>query len=133
MRTLFSVGLAVLLAGCDPGSTLPETPDHVGTFVLRTVDGVPVPAVVFEEGTRRVELLSGRVSFGADLTAEDEYTYRITDVDVPRTVTTDDEGTYTVSDRKLLVTWGRGATESYALTDSTVTVFDGDLTLMFHR
>ena len=84
MRTLFSLGLAVLLAGCDPGSTLPESPDHVGTFVLRTV-------------------------------------------------TTDDEGTYAVSDRKLLVTWGRGATESYALADSTVTVFDGDLTLMFHR
>ena len=81
---LFSLGLAILFAGCDPGSTLPESPDYVGTYVLRTVDGVPVPAVVFEEGTRRVELLSGQVSFGSDLTAENEYAYRITDANVPR-------------------------------------------------
>jgi hypothetical protein len=133
MRTLTVAVLAFVLAACDPGSTLPEPSDHVGTYTLRTVDGAPVPAVVFQEGVRRIELVSGSVAFHEDLRAENEYTYRITDANGVRTPQTDDAGTYTVSGSKLLVTWDGGIAESYERRDSTVAVFDGTLNLVFHK
>ena len=135
MRVGVAVVLACALAGCDPGSTLPEPTRNelFGTYTLRTVDGAPVPAVVFEEGPRRVELSNGRVTFVVDRTADYEYNYRVTDANGSRAVRLNDTGSYTVAGSKITVSWKKELVEEFQRNDSTVTMFDGALNLSFHK
>ena len=136
MRTLLLCAVTLSLAlgvACDPGLSEPETEDHIGIYSLLSADGRAVPTVVSDQPTQRVELLSGRVGFGLNRAAMNEYTYRITRASGPQTQTFGEEGTYTVAGTTISVIWPGGRQEQYTLSGDSVTVFDGTLTLVFRK
>ena len=70
-RPLWVAALAALaLAGCGGGdATGPSA--MAGTYILRTVDGVAPPVILYEDATETDELVSGEVRLSADGTFVD--------------------------------------------------------------
>jgi len=67
--------LAILFAGCQPPSPPPPTASVDGTFTLRTVNGLALPAKV-QHGKDLVEVLSGSMAFNTDGTCVSKTVFR---------------------------------------------------------
>jgi hypothetical protein len=91
--------LAVLFAVACGGGTDPAGPDGpvVGTYTLRTVNGLVLPAVVGTEQGVTVSITAGALTLRADRTFSATTTARGVGVGTDNTVTAAGAGTYTVS------------------------------------
>ncbi|GBD33206.1 hypothetical protein HRbin33_02187 [bacterium HR33] len=131
-RTLFAAGfaaLSVLLSGCDIFGG-----GHTGTYVLKTVNGKPLPAVILEIiGTYKAEITAGSVTLNEDNTFSASITFRETEGSTVRTQTETDSGTYTISGNTITFTSpGTGPAFTGTLSGGTLTVTteEDDITLV---
>lgn len=115
-----AVLLAASLAGCagDATSTAtsPEPPALVGTFPLREVDGVPLPAplgkpIVDETYTITARALSGAFSFSADGTYEFVAQAEVVTTGIPtkQSLSVLRSGTYTYDETSVTLTSSTGS------------------------
>ena len=78
LRTAFHMclgSITIILAGCQPSTSPTSTASVDGTFTLRTVDGLALPAKV-QHGNAAVEVLSGSMAFNSDGTCVSKTVFR---------------------------------------------------------
>ena len=75
MRRLVS-GLFLFAVACSGSATSPKT--LPGTYRLTAFNGGPLPGVIVEDYSGKLEVLSGSITIGADSTFSDTYTTRST-------------------------------------------------------
>lgn len=97
-RTARITGLAMLLTtlACGDDDGISPGPSHVGRYVLRTINGDPLPAFVTENVVARVEFRGGAVRLNADSTYTDSTHVTFTERTGVREVTDVSRGTYFV-------------------------------------
>lgn len=91
---------AVCLAGCDERfDNLVIVPSTTGTFILQSVNGNPLPAIIADSVTPplRIEVLSGHLILRTDGTFEDAVEFQNTLAGTQTTNTVVCPGTYFVS------------------------------------
>lgn len=138
MRRLFPLLLLVLfafVAACGEDKTVTGPASVAGSYHLDTVNGAPLPAVVAQLGTSKVEVTQGTLSLNSDDTFSGNLETRTTS---GSSVTTDQNpvnGTYTVAGNVMTFNFSDGSTTTGAFADNRVTVIepDLDLTLVFEK
>jgi hypothetical protein len=76
-RQILVAALAVLtITACNDDPLSPD--DVMGTYELTTVNGASLPFVIFDDGTDRFEILSGRITLRENQTFTDSSTLRLT-------------------------------------------------------
>ena len=104
LRRAAAAGAALLLLGTAAcGDDDPTRPASAvaGTYALRTANGDPVPAVLFEDQLETFELLDGEIELRADGTFDFALDTRTTIADEPTEETEALTGTFTVRGRQL--------------------------------
>jgi hypothetical protein len=133
-RTMSVLVLAFLLplAACGDGPTAVPV-DVVGTWELRTINGMPLPVILASSGEDTAEVLDGSIILQADGRFEDSVTLRFT---IDGEVTTDVdviEGTYTQQGGALVLTSDEGGSFSATVTDGELVQIINQLTLRYTR
>ncbi len=128
--------LAFLVLGvtaCGADGTGPES--VTGTYRLRTIDGDPLPFVVFQVGTEKIEVAAGSVTLNADVTCSNIGTFRITTI--TGNVTTNaviDLCTYTINGGALTLTSVADSTvTSGSIVGSALTITDDGFVLIYRK
>jgi hypothetical protein len=123
---VLAVVLPLALGGCGdstgPGGSL------AGTYALRSINGDPVPVIIDESGTFRLEMMSGFVRLNANGTFSTRHTVRLTEgnssIDVPQ----DASGTYTRSGEAITLTFEEPESDLITIVDA---VWEGDRLTLF--
>ncbi len=76
VRRVFLAFLVLGVTACGGDGTGPES--VTGTYRLQTIDGDPLPFVVFEIGAEKIEIAAGSVTLNEDMTCSNIGTFRIT-------------------------------------------------------
>ncbi len=101
-RTARLLTLALALAvpvACTAGDAALTAPaaEVVGTYALRTVGGVALPAVVADDGSARLEVTSATRTLAADGSYREQLAFRYVSATDTVTGSNDAQGTYRVS------------------------------------
>ena len=136
MRRFLVLCLALLLpvAACGDDDGSGPSADVVGTFNLQTINGATVPAVVFQAGADRLEVVSGSITFNENRTFSAALTLREAVGGVanpPETET--DTGTYTVSGNTVQLTAADGTTATATISGNTLTSNQQGFTLVYRK
>ena len=97
----YSLALALLIACGGDDSTGPRS--IAGSYVLRSINGDPVPILAYEEPDYKVEIVSGNVVLDADGSFTDTHVLRETDGATITVATIPCTGTWTQSGNSLLL------------------------------
>jgi hypothetical protein len=116
-RTLALAAVALGLAGCNSGTTVPGQESVVGTYSLVSVDGKPMPSPFYQDPTYGIEsaYVSGTMNLKADGTWERAFVIhynRDHRADVPFDRHYTGSGTYTVSGNAIHFTGTENVTGS---------------------
>ena len=130
-RSLLSLLVSVVLVSCHD-ATSPE--DLLGTWRLESVSGQPLPYILEQEGTRKVELTGETVT----LITSDRQTmvtfFRVTDKGNVFTESVPAPGNYTVNGSTLLLTFDADEdTYTAIVTGDTMTIDDIGLRFVYRR
>lgn len=128
--------LVPVLAACDGGG-ISTGVDVSGTYTLRSVNGDPLPATLFEDSEVRYEIIGGELRLQADRTYETPITFRFTDKfsgDAESDIAVE-TGTYRVRDGDITFTPDDPADATYVgtITGSTITYTTDGTTVTFRR
>ena len=138
LRFAFIPALALSLlafAGCDDETTGPGD-SVVGTYVLVSVNGDPLPAVVFEGGGVTSEALEGTLTLRADGTFSASTITRNTVNGSSSTDTESSSGAYTVSGATITFVDSTGTTIAIRSGDTITVTFQEnglDIVLVFEK
>ena len=104
-RRVLAAGASALLliapVACGDDDPTRPASEVAGTYTLRTANGDPLPAVVFEDELETLELLGGLIDLRADGTFEIEIDSRTIFADEETEETEIIEGTFTARGRQL--------------------------------
>ena len=119
------VFLAVLIFGvtaCGGDGTGLE--NVAGLYTLQTIDGDPLPWVLFQAGASKIEVTAGNVILNADMSCTNTFTYTTTESGNVTTETETDECTYTINGGAIALTFPfvGGFTNSGSIVGSTLTI-----------
>jgi hypothetical protein len=114
-RAVIAVLSLVLLAAC---GTEPRA--LAGTYVLRSVDGITVPVILYEDDTEKDELLSGEVQLRDDGTFTDITAMRLTVNEEVRVDIVEAEGTWSQEGSEVVFRMSNGGTYRMSLTANTL-------------
>ena len=119
------VSLAVLIFGvtaCGGDGTGLE--NVAGLYTLQTIDGDPLPWVLFQAGASKIEVTAGNVILNADMSCTNTFTYTTTESGNVTTETETDECTYTINGGAIALTFPfvGGFTNSGSIVGSTLTI-----------
>jgi len=98
MRTILFTTLAATLiaaAGCGSDSTGPVTPPISGAYALQTVNSVPLPFTMPDDGTGKIEILADSYVLDDDGRYTGVTQVRITVNGIPTVTSVPSRGTYT--------------------------------------
>lgn len=79
-RQLMAVVLLALAAACGADKAIDPGPAVNGTYVLQSVNGASLPALLIEDTEERDEVSAGTITLGADRTWNITLTLRVTDL-----------------------------------------------------
>ena len=135
-RPVAVLGLALAAAcGGDDSPAGPGDPgDQVaGTYTLRTVAGRAVPAVLFEEGGDKLEVVSGALTLRSNGTYTGTMTLRVTESGSVTTETDSGTGTYTSAGGSLVLIDEEGERTPVTRAGNSITISDGGVAMVFTR
>lgn len=99
----FALALVLALATACGDTSGPDT-GHTGTYTLRSVDGDPLPATLYEDGTDYVRVVGGSLTLDADGTFSTQSTINYRMQGETGTETGTLFGTYTRSGSSIVMT-----------------------------
>ncbi len=107
----------VFLAGCGDGDGPTATSSIEGTYTLQQVNGVNLPATIYEDPDFKFEILSGSLILTQDRRYREPISFRFTDKSSAQaqTRTEEDTGSYSVT----------GSTITFVSADADVGTFSG--------
>ncbi|HUP88507.1 MAG TPA: hypothetical protein VM100_04120 [Longimicrobiales bacterium] len=114
-RLINGVAMLLVLVGCSSDSSGPGTASRLGRYRLVRINGAPLPALVTEGNSARIDFLGGAVHLNADLTFVDSTDLKIT----PRAggasqfITDVAQGTYRISQDTVFFTSSRPGERYY--------------------
>ncbi len=136
MRTLakvVTIGLVAFVAACggdginDPGNSV------AGTYSLKTVNGAALPAVIFETGVYKVEVVAANYVLAAAGKFSTTATFRETESGVATQSTDTTTGTYAVNGTTITFTDSDGEVFSAVLSGNDLKFTEDGLTAVFTR
>ena len=132
-RTFVLLAGALVFGACGGGGD-PVGPslESIGTYTLSTVNGQPLPALIFQDATRKVEILSDVVTLRENGTWSETASLRTTPpAGAVTTATTNDGGTYSIDGSALLLSSGQSGTTTATLLGGSLTIADVGLVLVY--
>ena len=133
IRRVFLAFLVLGVTACGGDGTGPES--VTGTYRLQSIDGDPLPFVVFQVGAEKIEVAAGSVTLNADMTCSNIGTFRITTI--TGNVTTNaviDLCTYTINGGVLTLTSVTDATvTSGSIVGSALTLTNAGFVLIYRK
>lgn len=125
MRKLIGFVLLATIAACGGDKATGPNASITGNYTLRTVNGMNVPAVVFQDAQEKDELTGGNINLNADKTWSGSLSGRVTDLTTGEsgTISVPANGTYTSNNGSITLT---DATDNSQITG---TVGAGTLTI----
>lgn len=134
MRKLLAAVLLLLasvaVTACSD-STGPESAE--GTYTLATVNGSSLPAVVFQVGSDKLEVVAGTLTLSSNSSFTGSLTIRETFQGTTNTETESGTGTYTRSGNTITFNSGDDETATGTLSGNTLTISDEGLTLVYRK
>ncbi len=136
MRTLaklVTIGVVAFVTACggdgisDPGNSV------VGTYALKTVNGVALPAVIFETDGYKIEVVAANYVLAAAGKFSTSATFRETEAGVATQSTETATGTYSVSGATITFTDSEGDVFSAVLSGNDLQFSEDGLTAVFTR
>lgn len=113
-------------------STSPE-PTPVGTYALVTVDGDPIPFVVAQTGSDKLELTDGRLTLNGDGTCSVSITARRTQDGQTSTNTDGDTCTWTNNNNALTLTYSSGSSDVGSWSGDQISLTSDGHVFLFER
>lgn len=136
-RTLLSALLMVaslFTLGACGDSTGPGGGSITGTYKLQTVNGNPLPYVIVQVGSDKVEVSEGSLTLNADNTYSSRFTFRTTEGGQVTTETDTSVGTYTRNNNAITFTDSSdGETITGSVSGNTITFTEEGLVLVFKK
>ena len=130
-RSLLSLILSAIVLSCD-NATGPD--DLLGTWRLETVSGQPLPFILEQDGTRKVELTGETVTLLASGRQTMVTSFRVTENGNVFTESIPAPGNYTVTGSTLLLTFDSDEDTYTAIVNGeTMTIDDIGLTFVYRR
>jgi hypothetical protein len=129
-RTLFAL-LVIGLGACGDDGTAPES--LVGRYTLQTVDGNPLPFVIIEVGTDKVEVTAAHINLNQDLTCSDSFTLVTTEDGIASTETETDICTYTTNNTGITVTFVGDDPFDGSIVGSQLTISDNGIVFIYQK
>jgi len=121
-------------ASCGGDSTAPGTKSVAGSYALQTVNGAPLPFVVLQIGSDRIEVLNETVMLSQGDTFTQQGSLRITQNGVVSIDSYAEAGAYTRSGTALnFVFSSDGTTGTGTLSGDTLTVGISGLSLVYRK
>ena len=134
MRRFVMLASVCLLAACKGDSATQPSPVYViGNWSLRSVNGSPLPHVVDQTPTTKVELTTLSATFSAGVAFTTTAIYRNTINGAVTTTVSPDTGTYVLSGTSLVVRFSDGTTLSGSIADTTMTLSEPGVAFVFTR
>ncbi len=128
------VFLAVLIFGVtacgDDGTGLENV---IGTYILETIDGGPLPWILLQVGGNKIEVTAGSVTLNADRTCSDSITLRTTESGSVTTDTATDMCTYTTDGQAVTLTYADNTVSVGSIIGSALTITDAGVTFIFRK
>ena len=133
-RTGALVALMVMLAACGGDSATGLTTSFVGSYSLKTVNGVNLPYVIAQTGQDKDELISGSITVNNGGSFTDAFTVRSTRSGQATTSSSADAGTWTSNGTAITFVFNNGSTPSTgSLSGNTLTSTENGLALVFTK
>lgn len=136
VRTRPSFALLALLSfasACSDDTTGPEESSPAGSYTLASVNGSPLPYVIFQTLEDKTELTEAAASLNADGTCSTSMTLRTTQGGQVSSDTQSDTCTWSHENAAILITWTDGTTDTASWSGDTITVTLEGLVLVFER
>jgi hypothetical protein len=136
IRRTFLVLLSALALGACGGSDDPAGLGQgaAGVYTLRTVNGLPLPAVIYQDATGKVEIVADAVTLNANGTWSESGTVRATlTTGAVSTQPNTDSGTYTLNGTALVLTSLQSGATTAALSGNAFTITDVGLVLVYQK
>ena len=130
-RSLLSLLLSVVVLSCDD-ATGPD--DFLGIWRLETVSGQPLPFILEQDGSRKVELTGETVTLLASGRQTMVTSFRVTENGNVFTESIPAPGSYTINGSTLLLMFDNDEDEYTAIVNgNTMTIDDIGLTFVYRR
>ena len=130
-RSLLSLLLSAIVVSCD-NATGPD--DFLGTWRLETVSGQPLPFILEQDGTRKVELTGETVTLLASGRQTMVTSFRVTENGNVFTESIPAPGNYVVNGLTLLLTFDNDEDAYTAIVNGdTMSIDDIGLTFVYRR
>ena len=130
-RSLLTLLVSVVLVSCDD-ATGPD--DLLGTWRLESVSGQPLPYILEQDGTRKVELTGETVTLLASGRQTMVTSFRVTEGTNVFTESIPASGNYTVDGSTVLLTFDTDEDKYTAIVNGeTMTIDDIGLTFVYRR
>ena len=133
-RTLLSLLTLAALLACGGDSAGPGIPRVEGTWRLHTFNGSPLPAVLVQFGTSKLEILSDVITAVESGSFTQMTEFRMTEDGVPGTYSMPDAGTFTLNGAAVtLVSNADGDAATGSIAGNTMTFSEAGFTLVYRR
>ena len=133
MRQLIRFALVLAVACGKDSSTQPTMASVAGSWVLTSVNGASLPAVISQTGTAKVEMVSNVVTAMAAGAYTDVYQVRTTINGQSTTTTTTVTGTFSVSGTSVTLHSSTGGSSAGTIAGNTFTMNQDGLVLVFTK
>jgi len=132
IRRVFLAFLIFGLTACGGDGTGPES--VIGMYILQTIDGDPLPWVLFQIGDDKIEVTAGSVTLNEDRTCSDSITLRSTVSEEVTTDTATDVCTYTTNSQAVTLSYPADNTvSSGSIIGSALTITDDGIIFIFRK
>ncbi len=126
-----AAGLA-LLAGCARDATAPNVSVQ-GIYHLFRVNGAPLPFLLQQDSTFRVDVTESALTLNPDSTWSEVTLYRVQAAGSTTTPSQMTYGTYSTVNSALELISAAGFSEHGAAAGGTITLLDSGFSLIYHR
>ncbi len=133
LSKLFVVVIAICIAGCDSGGDSNQGSSFTGNYLLISVEGQPLPAIIVQVLNDTVEITAGNIRINADQTFSSSATARLTESGGVTTETVSQTGTYTNNNTAFTFTYSDGTSETGSISGNDLTLISEGLALVFRK
>lgn len=133
MKKVFALVTLAFVAACGSDSPTGPRADITGTYTLRSVNGVNVPAVVVQVPDYSYSITGGRIVLNADLTCSAQLSWSETESGTTTTGTESDTCTYRQNGDALTFRWSDSSEDSASLISGTISLTTEGTVLIFRK
>ena len=133
MKKIVQLLALLLLVACGGDATGPADAGISGSYTLKSVGGAPLPAIVAQDATGRIEITAGSLRLNDDKTFSGSISSRLVTSSSTQTSTDQLAGTYVRNNNAIVFNFNDGTQDTGSLSGRQVTVTSSGFVLLFER